>query len=219
MTPSPSYVETTRIGTAPTNTSPSLCRQDLHGRKSRNTRTADRQLRNVPPFGCLVGCRLPPCVEQVDDIRFNIEPGRCLDEEISERPVVRRQEGTAVEPIPIQHPARQQQGGTLVAFTERLRPSDAIGENSGRPNWIIDVVDFRQRSLDPFEVVRLIPPLVILSDSAVERDSQTKRGTPQWSCRYARRSRYSWRRSSSQARSSSSSTSSCSRAAGSSWLT
>lgn len=78
---------------------------------------------------------------------------------------------------------RQQEGCSFVAFGEALGAGHTEGENGGCLDRIDEAIEGSQCGLDAVEVVRLIEPLVIPSNSLVDGDGEPETGPPQCSRR------------------------------------
>lgn len=119
----------------------------------------------------------------LDDGVFDIDARSRLHEKIAQYTIVGRYDLLTVDPVAIEQPLRQQQGSALVSLSKTLRPSDAVRENGRGVDRVIDLIDGRKRPLNPVEIVRLIEPLVNITNGAVEGDGNRDGRAPQCSRR------------------------------------
>ena len=119
----------------------------------------------------------------LDDGGFDIVARRRLHEKIAQDTIVGRYDLLTVDPVAIEQPLRQQQGRALVSLSKTLRPSDAVRENGSGVDRVIDLIDGNKRPLNPVELVRLIEPLVNITNGAVEGDGNCEGRAPQCSRR------------------------------------
>ena len=118
-----------------------------------------------------------------DDGVLDIEARRRLHEKIAQDTIVGRYDLFTVDPVVIEQPLRQQQGSALVSLSKTLRPSDAVRENGSGVDRVIDLIDGSKHPLNPVEIVRLIEPLVNITNGAVEGDGNREGRAPQCSRR------------------------------------
>jgi len=119
----------------------------------------------------------------LDDGVFDIKARRRLHEKIAEDTIVGGNDLLTVDPVAIEQPLREQQGCALVPLIQTLRPSNAVRENGSGVDRVIDLIDGSKRPLDPVEIVKLIEPLVIMTNGAVECDGNRDGRAPQCSRR------------------------------------
>ena len=147
---------------------------------------ADECARRGQSFRCAQGRASPfgpATLEQRDGVILYVETGCGFHEDVSELPVLGREDDRAVHAVAIEEPSRQHQCGALVSFCEPLGPRYTAGEDGCRFDGILDRGDGDEGAPDALQVVRFVEPLVGRSDRPVERDRQLERGTPQWSWR------------------------------------
>ena len=119
----------------------------------------------------------------LDDGVFDIEARRRPHEKIAQHTIVGGNDLLTVDPVAIEEPLRQQQGCALVSLSKTLRPSNAVGENGSGVDRVLDLIDGSKRPLNPVEIVRLIEPLVNITNGAVESDGNRDCRAPQCSRR------------------------------------
>lgn len=85
--------------------------------------------------------RLAPRYKQLDDLGFDVDSGRCLDQQISEAPVVGGEDPSTVMTVAVEQPSGQKQSGSLVALSEGLGARYSMGEHGRRHDGIFDSVD------------------------------------------------------------------------------
>ena len=83
----------------------------------------------------------------------------------------------------VEKPTREQEGGALIAFPERLCVRNAKGQLAGGNDWVDFVTNRSDCASETFEVIRFIEPLIDLTDGLVDCGSEVDRGQPQWSRR------------------------------------
>ena len=122
---------------------------------------------------------LCPLLQEEQDPTANISASSGLDQEIGEVSVIRRDDDAPDMPVPIQHPSGEKQGCSLVCFTEGLGPGDPIDQYGGGLHGIINGRDRGQGRAEPFQVVRLVEPLLVLPNRLVEGHGQLEAGSDQ----------------------------------------
>ena len=119
----------------------------------------------------------------LDDGVFDIEARRRPHEKIAQDAIVGGNDTLTVDPVAIEQPLRQQQGCALVSLSKTLRPSNAVRDNGSGVDRVIDLIDGSKRPLNPVEIVRLLEPLVNITNGAVEGDGNRDGRAPQCSRR------------------------------------
>lgn len=128
-------------------------------------------------------CQLSAATKALDDSGLNLGARRRLDQQVSKRLIVDRENPVAVYAVMVQKPSRKQKGCALVAFPKGLRASDSRCQLGGGHNGIDFIADGIDRPREPSKVVGFIEPFVVLTDCLVDCDSEVNRGQPQWSRR------------------------------------
>jgi len=110
-------------------------------------------------------------------------PGSRPYEQVTKHAVLGREDRRSVYAVPIEKPAGQQDGRSLVALAKPLCPHNPVREDRRGPDRVLNGIDGSEGPLDTRDVVWLVEPLVFLADRVVEREGEVKRRAPQWSCR------------------------------------
>jgi hypothetical protein len=127
--------------------------------------------------------RWPTSHEHVDQLALDV-PATCRgDKKVGHNPVVCWEVSQAILAVAVQEPTRQEQGRSLVALAEPLRPRDSVRQNCGRLDDVLEPNDRVERALHAFEIIGLVEPLVLATLGPVESERLVERRADQWSCR------------------------------------
>jgi hypothetical protein len=89
--------------------------------------------------------------------------------------IIRTEDLGAFKTIHVQNPSSEQDGGSLVALGKPLSAGHAISKNCSSFNGILEAINGGECLTDTFQIVGLLEPLVILSNSSIELDRNPER--------------------------------------------